>query len=196
MAIIEITLQPKVHIVKAIVCSSHVQIWSLDHKEGWAPKNWCFQIVVLEKTLEGPSDSKEIKPVIPKGDQTWIFIGRTYAKAEAHILWPLDVKSWLIGKDPNAGRDWRQEGKGITEDERVGWHHRLNGHEFEQTLRDGEGQGSWHATVHGVSESQTWLNDWTTKNDRNPGTQRANHLKHWSLFGRSINKQNFYIRGS
>ena len=141
----------------------------------------------------GSLGQKEIKPVIPKGDQTWIFIGRTYAEAEAHILWPLDVKSWLIGKDPDPGKDWRQKGKGMTEDEMVGWHHQPNGYEFEQTLRDGEGQESWHATVHEVSESQTWLRDWTTKNDRNPGTQRVNYLKLRSLFGSSRNKQNFYI---
>ena len=102
----------------------------LDYKEGWAPKNWCFQTVVLEKTLESPLDCKEIKPVNPKGDQPWIFIGRTDAEAEVPILWLLDVKSWIIGKDPDAGKDWRQEEKGTTEDEMVGWHHWVNGHEF------------------------------------------------------------------
>ena len=111
--------------------SSHVQMWELGHKEGWAPKNWCFQIVLLEKTLESPLDSK-IKPVNPKGNQPWIFTGRTDAQAEAPILWPSDVKNWLIWKDPDAGKDWRQEEKGMTEDEMVGWHHQLNGHEFEQ----------------------------------------------------------------
>ena len=104
--------------------------------------HWCFSIVVLEKTLESPLDSKEIKPVNPKGNQPWIFIGRTDAKTEAPVLWPPDVKSWLIGKDPDAGKDWRQEEKGMTEDEMVGWHHWLNGHEFEQALGDGEGEGS------------------------------------------------------
>ena len=97
-------------------------------------KNWCFWIVVLEKTLEHHSDYKEIKPVSPKGNQPWIFIGRTDAEAEISILWPPDVKNWLIGKDPDAGKDWRQEEKGTAEDEMVGWHHRLDGHEFEQAL--------------------------------------------------------------
>ena len=109
--------------------SSQVQMWELVYKEGWAPKNWCFQTVVLEKTLESPLDSKEIKPVHPKGNQLWIFTGRT--DAEAPILWPPDVKNWLIGKDPDAGKDWRQEEKGMTEDEMVGWHHRFDGHKFE-----------------------------------------------------------------
>ena len=100
--------------------SSHVQIWELNHKLGWMPKNWCFQNVVLEKTLESPLDSKEIKPVHPKGNRSWIFIGRTDAEAEAPILWPHDVKSLLIRKDPDAGKDWRQKKKGVTEDEMVG----------------------------------------------------------------------------
>ena len=102
------------------------------------PKNWCFWTVVLEKTLESPLDCKEIKPVRPKENQSWIFIGRTDAETEAPILWPPAAKSWLIGKDPDAGKDWKQE-KGTTEDERVGWHHRLNVHEFEQALRVGDG---------------------------------------------------------
>ena len=104
---------------------------SLDYKESWVLKNWWFWTVVLEKTLESPLDCKEIKPVHPKGDQSWVFIGRTDAEAETPIIWPPDVKSWLIGKDPDAGKDWRQEEKGMTEDEMVGWHHWLNGHEFE-----------------------------------------------------------------
>ena len=111
--------------------SSHVWIWELDHKESWAPKNWCFWIVVLAKTLENPLDCKEFKQVHPKGNQSWIFIGRTDAEAEAPILWPLDAKNWRTGKDPNAGKDWRREEKGMTEDEMVGWHHWLNGHESE-----------------------------------------------------------------
>ena len=121
--------------------SSHVQMWELDQKEGWAPKNECLQTVVLE-TPESPLDWKEIKPVNPKGTQPWIFIGRTDAETETSILWPLDTKSWLTGKDPDAGKHWGQEEKGATEDEMVGWHHWLNGHEFEQTLGDREGQGS------------------------------------------------------
>ena len=110
--------------------SSHVWMWELDHKESWGPKNWCFWTVVLEKTLESPLDCKEIKPVNSKGNQSWIFIGRTDVEAEALILWPPDVKSWLTGKDLDTGKDWGQEEKGTTEDEMVGWHHRINGHEF------------------------------------------------------------------
>ena len=120
--------------------SSHVWMWELDHKEGWEPKNWCFLIVVLEKTLESPLDSKEIKQVNPKENQPWIFIGRTDPEAEAPILWPPDMKSQLIWKDPDARKDWRQE-KGMTEEEMVGWHHWLSGHEFEQLWGDSEGQG-------------------------------------------------------
>ena len=101
-------------------------MWELDHKEGWASKNWCFWIVVLEKTLESPLDCKEIQPVHPKGNQSWIFIGRTDAEAETPVVWPPDVK-WLIWKDPDVGKDWGQEEKGMTEDKMVGWHHRLNG---------------------------------------------------------------------
>ena len=111
-------------------------------KDGWALKNWWFWIVVLEKTFENPLDSKEIKPVNPKGNQPWIFIGRTDDEAETSILWPPDMKSWLTGKDPDSRNDWRQEKKGMTEDEMVGWHHWLNGQEFAQTLWDNEGQGS------------------------------------------------------
>ena len=117
--------------------SSPVQMWELDHKEGWVPKNWCFQIVVLEKILESSLDWKEIKLVNLKRNQPWIFTGRT--DAEAPILWPPYMKSRLIGKDPDAGKDWRQEEKGVTEDEMVGWPYWLSEHEFEQTL---EGQGS------------------------------------------------------
>ena len=109
--------------------NSHAWMWELDHKESWAPKNWCFWTVVLEKILESPIDCKKIQLVHPKGNQPWIFIGRT--DAEALILWPLDVKNWLIWKDPDPGIDWRWEEKGATEDEMVGWHHQLDGHEFE-----------------------------------------------------------------
>ena len=135
----------------------------LDCEESWVPKNWCFWTVVSKKTLESPLDCKEIQPVHSKGDQFWVFIGRTDAEAETPILWPPHVKSWLIGKDPNAGRDWGQEEKGMTEDEIAGWHHRLDWHEFGWTLGVGDGQGglaccdSW-----GRKESDTteWLN-WT-----------------------------------
>ena len=119
--------------------SSHVQMWELDHKEGWALKNWHFRTVVL-KILESPLDNKEIQPVNPKRNQPWIFTGRS--EAEAPILWPPGLKSQLIGKDPVAGKDWGQEEKGTTEDEMVEWHHWLNRHEFEQTLGESEGQGS------------------------------------------------------
>ena len=118
-------------------------MWELDYKESWALKNWCFWTVVLEKTLESPLDCKENQPVNPQGNQFWIFIGRTDAVAETSILWPLDVKNWLIGKDPDSGKDWRQKEKGMTEDEMVGWHQwRLNGHEFEYTLGVDDVQGS------------------------------------------------------
>ena len=142
--------------------SSHVWMWELDHKEGWALKNWCFWTVVLKKTLESPLDCKEIQPVHPKGKQFWIFIGRTDAKAEAPILWPPDAKNLFIGKDPDAGKDWRQEEKGMTEDEMVGWHHRLDGHEFEQVPGLVMDREAWRAAVHGVAKSQTRLSDWTT----------------------------------
>ena len=139
----DITLSTKVHLVKAMVspvvmygCES----WTIKKDERWRID--AFWTVVLEKTLKSPLDSKEIKPVNPKGKQSWIFIGRTDAEAEPPILWPPDVKSRLIRKDPDAAKDWRQEEKGTTEDEMVGWHHWLNEHEFEQALVDGEGQGS------------------------------------------------------
>ena len=112
----------------------------LDHKESWALKNWCFWTAVLEKTLESPLDCKEIQPVNPKGNQFWIFIGSADAEAETPILWSPDVKNWLIGKDPDVGKDCRQEEKGMTEDKMVVWHHRLSGHEFEQACRVGDGQ--------------------------------------------------------
>ena len=121
--------------------NSHVRMWEMDDK-GWVPKNWCFWIVVLDKTLESPLDCKEIKPVNLEGNQSWTFIERTDAETKALIFWPPDVKSRLIGKDPDAGKDWRQEEKRTTEDEMVGWHHRLNGHELEQAPGVGEGQGS------------------------------------------------------
>ena len=121
--------------------SSLVWMWELDYSEGWAPKNWCFWTVMLEKTLESLLECKEIQPVHPKGGQSCVFIGRTDAKAETPVLWPPRVKSWLIGKDTDAGRDWRQEEKRTTEDEMAGWHHRFNGHEFEWTPGIGDGQG-------------------------------------------------------
>ena len=135
---------------------SHIQMWELGHKEGWAPKNWCFQIVVLEKTFEHPLKSNDSKPDNLKGNQPWIFIGRTEAEAEAPILWLLDVKSQLFGKDPDVGKDWGQEEKGTTEDEMVRWHHQLNGNEFAQTPGDSEGQESLaHCSPWGHKESDT-----------------------------------------
>ena len=117
-------------------------MWELDYKESWVLKNWCFWTVVLEKTLEGPLDCKEIQPVQPRGDQSWVFIGRTDVEAETPILWLPDTKNWLLGKDPDAGKDWRQEEKGMTEDEMVRWHHWLDGPEFKWALGVGDGQGS------------------------------------------------------
>ena len=120
--------------------SGHVWMRELDCEESWAPKNWCFWTVVLEKTLESPLDCREIQPVHPKGDQSWVFIGRTDVEAETPIIWPPNAKSWLIGKDRDAGKDWGQEEKGTTEDEMVGWHYQLNGHELGQTQGDNEWQ--------------------------------------------------------
>ena len=130
-------------------------MWELDHKEGWALKNWCFLTVVLEKTIESPLDCKEMKPVNPKGNHPWIFIGGTDAEAEALIFWPPDTKSWLIGKDPDGRKDWRQEEKGMTEGKMVGWHHWVSGHEFEQTLEDGEEQGNLVCCYPGCKQSDT-----------------------------------------
>ena len=159
----DITLPTKVQTVKAMIFSSgHVWMWELDQKESWALKNWCFWTVVLEKTLESPLDSKEIQLVNPKGDQSWVFTGRADVETEAPILWPPDAKSWPIGKDPNAGKDWRQEEKGMAESEMAGWHHRLNGHEFEQILGDSGGQGNLvFCSPWGHKESDTteWLNN-------------------------------------
>ena len=121
--------------------SGHVWMWELDNKGSWALKNWCFWTVVLEKTLESPLNCKEIQPVHSKGDQSWVFIGRTDVEAETPMLWPPDAKNWLIWKDPDAWKDWRWEEKGTTEDEIVGWHHQLNGHGFGWTLGVGDEQG-------------------------------------------------------
>ena len=146
-------------------------------KERWVLKNWCFWSVVLEKTLETPLDCKEIQPVHPKGNQSWILIGRTDVEAETPILWPPDVKSWLIWKDPNAGKDWRQEEKGMTEDEMVGW--QLNGHEFEQAPRVGDGQGSlvgYSTWSHKELDTTEQLN-WTTGAQKLISSDRRKKMK-------------------
>ena len=142
--------------------SGHVWMWELDCEESWVPKNWCFWTVVLEKTLESPLDCKEIQSVHPKGDQSWVFFGRTDVEAETPILWPPRAKSWLIGKDSDAGRDWRQEEKETTEDEMAGWHHGLYGHEFEWTLGVGDGQeglaccNSWGRKESDTTDRLNW----------------------------------------
>ena len=156
--------------------SGHVWMWELDYKESWALKNWCFWTVVLEKTLESLLDCKEIQPVHPKGDQSWVFTGRTDVEAETPILWASDAKSGLIWKDPDAAKDWGQEEKGKTEDEMVAWHHRLNGHGFGWILGVGNGQGglaycgSWGCIESDTTERLNWtegtqyiLSEWTLR---------------------------------
>ena len=158
----DITLPTKVHLVKAMVFPVVMYGCELDCEESWALKNSCFWTVVLEKPLESPLDGKEIQPVHSEGDQSWVFIGRTDVKAETPILWPPHEKSWLIGKDSDAGRDWGQEEKVMTEDEMAGWHHRLNVHEFEWTPGVGDGQGglgccdSWGCKESDTTERLNW----------------------------------------
>ena len=139
-------------------------MWELDYKESWELKNWCFWTVVLEKTLESPLDCKEIQRVHPKGDQSWILILRTDTEAEAPILWPPDVKNWLIRKDPDAGKDWRQEEKGMIEDEMVGWHHWQWTWVWASSGNWVMDKEAWPAAVHEVAKSGMWLRDWTELN--------------------------------
>ena len=140
--------------------NSYVWMWGLDYKDNWALKNWCFWTVVLEKTLESSLGCKEIQPVHPKGNQSWIFIGRTDAEAEPPILWPPDLKNWLLGKDPDAGKGWRLEEKGTTEDEIVGWHHQLMEMSFSKLWELVMDREAWCATVHKITKSLTLLSDW------------------------------------
>ena len=186
-------MSTKVRLVKAMVFPIVMYgCESLDYKETWASKNWCFWIVVLEKTLESPSDSKEIQPVRSEGDQSWVFIRRTDVEAETPIFWSPDEKSWLIWKDPDAGKDWGWEEKGLTEDEIVGWHHWLNGHEFELTTQVGNGQGGLVCCSMG---SQRVRHDWATElNETEPfrrqmedSLKREFFLMNWQL--QSVNKK-------
>ena len=152
-------------------------MWELDCEETWAPINWCFWTVVLEKTLESSLDCKEIQLVNPKGDQSWVFIGRTHAEAETPVLWPPHAKSWLIGKDLDDGRDWGQEEEGTTEDEMAGWHHQLDGHEFEWTPGVGDGQRGLVCCNSWGRKSQTRLSDWTELNWWPTRPSRMNTIK-------------------
>ena len=150
----DITLPTNIHLVKAIVSPvSHVWMWELEYKESWVLKNCCFWTVVLEKTLESPLDCKEIQPVHPKENQSWVCIGRADVEAETPVFWPADVNSWLIGKDPNAGKDGGQKGKKASEDEMNGWHHWFDGHELGQTSGDAEGQRGLACCSPWVTES-------------------------------------------
>ena len=160
----DITLPTKVRLVKVMVFSVVMYGCELNCEESWALKNWCFWTVVLEKTLESPWDCKEIQPVHSEGDQLWDFFGRNDAKAETPILCPPHAKSWVIGKDSEAGRDWGQEEKGTTEDEMAGWHHWLDGRDSQWTPGVGDGQGGLACCSPWVMKSRTWLSDWTELN--------------------------------
>ena len=172
-----------------------LRVGELDYKESWVPKNWSFSTVVLQKTLESPLDCKEIKPVHPKVNQSWMSTGRTDAEAEAPILWPPDAKNWLLRKDPDAGEDWGQEEKVTTEDKMVGWHHWLNGHEFERALGDSEGRGGLACCSHETVETEqqqlilhaaTWINlaNIRLSERRQSRTQIRSHLYDISSIGK------------
>ena len=176
-----LSIKNKVELVKMFFFPfSHLWIWKLDYKESWEPKNWWFWTVVLEKTLESPLDCKKIQPVNSKGNQSLIFIGRTDVEAETPILWPPDAKSWLIWKDPDPGKHWRQEEKGSTEGEMVGWHHRFNDSmdmslsNLRELAMDRE---AWHFAVHGVAKSRTQVRDWTELIHQEPGVGNGNPLQ-------------------
>ena len=163
----DITLSTKLCLVKCILFSSGlVWMWVLDYKGNWAQKNWCFWTVVLEKTLESPLDHKEIQPVHPNGEESWMFIGRTDVEAETPMLCPPDAKSWLIWKNPDAGKDWGKQEKGTTEDEMVGWHQRVDGYGFGWTLGVDDGLGGVVCCGSWVAKSRKWLSDWTELNWR------------------------------
>ena len=168
--------------------SSHVWMWELDYKESWMPKNWCFWTVVLEKTLKCSLDCKETQSAHPKGSQCWIFMGRIDAEAEVSVIWPPDAKNWLTRKDPDGGKYWRQEEKGMTEDKMVGWHHQLDGRGFEQALGVGDRQGSMTCPMQSMGSQRVWQ-DWATELNwltvfLKPS--RASYIVQWNLSHISI----------
>ena len=182
-------MSTKDHLVKAMIFSnSYVWMWELDYKESWVQKNWCFWTVVLEKMLESPLDYKKIQQVHPKGNQSWVFIGRTDVEAEIPIFWSPDTKSWLIWKDPYVGKDWRQEEKGMTEDEMVRWHYQLNGHEF------GINSRSWWWTgqpgVLWLMGSQRVGHDWAT--ELTDWTERKEELKSLSMMVKEESEKSWH----
>ena len=187
-----------------VFSSSHVWMWELGYKESWALKNWCFLTMVLKNTLESPLDCKGIQPVHPKGNHSWIFIGRTYAEAETPTLWPPEAKNWLTGKVSDAGKDWRREEKGTTEDEMVvGWHHWLNGHEFEQALGIGNGQGSlvccspWGHKELDMTEQLNWTENMFFIAKRVPtqvGLNTSPEMRLWEMTDHDWYKNNKHYR--